>query len=422
MLTQNRHRPELKVVSLRSSSKTECSANAMPDSQKPSVPDGHTSGTSQLRPQRRIMFVIEALTVGGAEHMVVDIANELSRQGDCVHVVCLSLLGELADGLSSDIPLHLLHKKPGIDLSLPLKLRQLAQRHSIEVVNSHLWTANLWTRIALVRSGIPIVVTEHNRDVWKRLHNRLLDRLLSHTMARMIAVSEDTADFYRKEVGVPVKLITVVNNGVDTQRYSAGNGVYLRRQLAGDGDFLVGTVGRLAAAKNHPRLVKAASIMRDAGVPVRVVIAGEGPNRSITEARITELQMTDRVTLLGERDDVPDLLAAFDVFVLSSDREGHPLSALEAQSAGTPVVLTDAGGSSDAISRTEKGCGGCLVEKNASALALCLTELASQPERLAEMSEFARNHAAKYFDKSLMIERYSAIFDAVQRSGIMSIV
>ena len=363
---------------------------------------------------RRIMFVIEALTVGGAERMVIDLANEFSSRGDYVSVVCLSTMGELAESLSADVSLFLLHKKPGVDIGVSRRLRDLVIEHEIEVVNSHLWTANLWTRLALFRSGVPVVITEHNRDVWKRGHNKLIDRALSHVTAKLIAVSEDTADFYRHDVGIRNSLVTIINNGVDTKRYAAGNGESLRSQLAGSNELLIGTVGRLAAQKNHPRLVQAAAILKAQGLPVRVVIAGDGPERASTQASIVEYDVADCVTLLGERSDIPDLLAALDVFVLSSDREGHPLSALEAQSAGTPVVLTRAGGSADAISSSADQCGGLLVDKSPEAIADAIAKLSADRPRLNAMARFASAYAAAHFDKQTMIDRYSDIFDAVR--------
>lgn len=421
MLTEERPEQSQQLVSPQASTKSESRNRS--DVRKAARRQDRGDlphNVSILQTRRRLMFVIEALTVGGAEQMVIDLANEFVKRGDVVHVVCLSALGELSSRLSPDVYLHVLNKKRGIDYKIPGRLRALARKHRVQVVNSHLWTANLWSRLALVRSGIPVVVTEHNRDVWKRLHYRLADRALSYVTARMIAVSQDTANFYAEDVGVNGQLISVVNNGVDTSLYASGDGSALRARLAAPDEFLIGTVGRLATAKNHPRLVEAAAILRDAGVPVRVVIVGEGPERGTTEARIAELNMGDHVTLLGERDDVPDLLAAFDVFVLSSDREGHPLSALEAQSAGTPVVLTDAGGSADAVLCNERGVGGLLVEKSAEALAECLSMLAADPQRLQEMSVFAQANASRHFDKTLMIDRYSAIFDAVQHDGIVS--
>lgn len=366
-----------------------------------------------MGPGRRLVFVIEALTVGGAERMVVDLANEFSLRGDHVSVVCLSTRGELAKSLSDAVNLSVLYKKSGADIRIVKRLRDLVVNEKATVVNSHLWTANLWTRLALFRTGIPVVATEHNRDIWKRGYNKLIDRLLSHVTARLIAVSEDTADFYRHDIGVNKDLVTVVNNGVDTRRYAAGNGDKLRAELANQDELLIGTVGRLADQKNHPRLVHAAAILKARGVPVRVVIAGEGPDRARTEASILEHDVTDCVTLLGERSDIPDLLAALDVFVLSSDREGHPLSALEAQSAGTPVVLTMAGGSADAIADSSGRSGGVLVEKSPEAIAVAIAELANDRSRLCDMSSFAAQYAATYFDKQVMIDGYSEIFDQV---------
>lgn len=363
---------------------------------------------------RRLMFIIEALSVGGAEQMVIDLANEFVLRGDVVHVVCLTTLGELSNRLSSNVVLHVLNKKPGIDPTLPKKLRAVTLDNKIDVVNSHLWTANLWTRLALIKSGVPVVVTEHNRDIWKPFYYRLCDRLMGHATDRLIAVSEDTANFYRHDVGVINKIITVVNNGVDTSAYADGRGVELRKTLAKPDEFLVGTVGRLADAKNHSRLVEAAAILRDQGVPIRVAIAGEGPERATTEATIERLSMGEHVTLLGQRKDIPDLLAAFDVFALSSDREGHPLSALEAQAAGTPVVLTDAGGSADAVSEDDSGYGGMLVERSAEALATALAKLATDPTRMSAMSVFAKAYAKQNYDKTIMINSYSSIFDEVR--------
>ncbi len=359
---------------------------------------------------RRITFVIEALTVGGAERMVVDIANELASRGDHVNVICLTCMGELAASLSGDVGLVTLNKKPGVDLSIVKRLRQTILSQKADVVNSHLWTANLWTRLALVRSSVPVVVTEHNRDVWKQAHNRVIDRMLSKFTARLVAVSRDTANFYKQDVGVPEDLVLVINNGVDTQRYANGEGTAIRAQLAPNEEFLVGTVGRMAAQKNHIRLVETAAILKSWGLVVNVVVAGDGPERERTEKAIVDNNVADCVTLLGERSDVPDLLSALDVFVLSSDREGHPLSALEAQAAGTPVVLTDAGGSADAISGSGDECGGILVEKSPDALARALKDLADDRGRLEKMGHIASAFALEHFDKKTMIDRYSDVF------------
>lgn len=366
---------------------------------------------AQRVPKRCLMFVIEALTVGGAERMVIDIANALASRGEEIHVVCLTAPGELSTGLDASVHFHVLDKRPGIDLSILGKIRRLAISLRVDVVNSHLWTANTWTRLALIKTGISVVITEHNRDIWKKVYHRAIDRVLSHAMSRLVAVSEDTASFYRLDVGVSPSKVCVVNNGVDTLHFAGGNGTSLRGVLAESHEILIGTVGRLAEAKNHKRLVDAAVQLRQRDFPVKVVIAGDGPLKGEISDYIAQQQAEHFVSLLGTRSDIPDLLAALDVFVLSSDREGHPLSALEAQAAGTPVVLTDAGGSADAVSRDGHNCGGMLVDRSSIALAAGIQELLLNPNRLEAMAIFAQRFALDRFDKSDMVDQYSAIFD-----------
>ena len=360
-------------------------------------------------PRRRLVFVIEALTVGGAERMVVAMANAFEADGSEVHVVCLTAPGELAAELVPAVRLHVLGKRPGVDARLVPRLRALLRKIEPDAVNSHLWVANLWTRVSLAGTGLRIVVTEHNRDVWKSALYRGIDRLLVPVTDLMVAVSEDTADFYRRRVGIPARLVHVINNGIDTARYGDGDGAALRALWAPEGQFLIGSVGRLAEAKNYLRLVAAARRLVDAGHAPRVVIVGEGPERERIEAAVREHGLEGVVILAGGRSDIPDALAAFDLFVLSSDREGHPLAALEAQAAGTPVVLTRAGGNADAVARDGARVGGVLADPDAASLADAVGALMSDRERLAEMAGFARRHALEHFDTRHMVDSYASV-------------
>ena len=373
----------------------------------------------------RIAFVIEALTVGGAEQMLVGLANRCAERGWDVHVVCLTRRGELAARLRADVSVHVLDKRPRIDPRLPWRLRRLMRRLRPLAINSHLWVANFWTRASLAGAGIPVIASEHSRDSWKPRHYRLLDRCLVPFTHALVAVSEDTARFYRQEIGVREGLIRVINNGVDTARYASCDGQALRAAWAPDGEFLIGSVGRLVDAKNHGRLLDMMARLVAGGLGhARLVIVGEGPERAALERRIEALGLGARVTLTGQRDDVPDVLDALDVFVLSSDREGHPLTALEAQAAGTPVVLTDVGGSSEAIARADDArggaggegdggatrVGGLLVEPDPRALATAVRRLADHPELRAAMGAFAREHAFARFDHERTVEAYLALF------------
>lgn len=372
-----------------------------------------------------IAFCIEELSVGGAEHMVVVLANEFVKRGWRVHVVCLTAAGELVTRLAAGVQLHVLHKKRGIDLFLPWRLSQCIRAIRPDVINSHLWVANTWTRVSLLGNSIPIVVTEHSRDIWKPMHYRWIDKCLSLRSCRLVAVSADTADFYRNAIAVGDDLVTIVHNGVDTRRYSQGDGRNIRAcwlGKSGNGDncsILIGTVGRLVPAKNHVRLLDAIAILtRDNALEnfdIYLKIVGEGPERGRIQHHIEQLDLSDRVSLTGARHDIPDVLAALDIFVLSSDREGHPLTAMEAQAAGTPVVLTDAGGSGETIARKCDGgasAGGFLVEKDPAAIAAALKTLILDQRLRLSCAEFAREFALSHFDMQQMIDHYEHLFAA----------
>lgn len=368
-----------------------------------------------------IAFCIEELSIGGAEHMLVVMANEFCNRNWQVHMICLTKAGELAGLLAEPVKLHVLNKKPGIDPLLPFRLIRCITDIQPDVINSHLWVANAWTRLSLLLNSTPVVATEHSRDIWKPLHYRVIDRVLSRRSFRLIAVSEDTAEFYRSVIAIKDHRITVIPNGVDTHRFAQGCGVELRQSLLNSSDsdthdssILIGTVGRLVPAKNHLRLLDALAILCAdealADMDLRLWIVGEGSERDSIQQYIEQLKLTGNVTLTGARHDIPDVLSAFDIFVLSSDREGHPLTSLEAQAAGTPVVLTDAGGSGETIACEGEQVGGVLVQRDAKALADAIRQMIVDPELRRSRAEFARKYAPSHFDKRQMIDRYAQIF------------
>ncbi|MFK7861363.1 MAG: glycosyltransferase [Granulosicoccus sp.] len=375
-------------------------------------------------PEPVIAFAIEALTIGGAEQMLIVLANEFALRGWQVHLICLSQAGELATQLEDSVQLHVLHKRRGIDVGLPRRVCRCIDQINPDVINSHLWVANAWIRLSLLARSIPVVVTEHSRDTWKPSGYRWIDKWLSRRTYRLVAVSHDTAVFYEHSIGVDKRLVSVINNGVDTERYAAGSGEILRQQWLNLSrsdvsdrrtPFLVGTVGRLVSAKNHQRLIDAVALLiKDDELAdkhdIRLYIVGEGPERPRLERHIDQLGLNEQIVLAGLRHDIPDVLAAFDVFVLSSDREGHPLTALEAQAAGTPVVLTNAGGSADAIASRNGQVGGVLVTQSKVALADAIGQMVLDPRLCKERAQFARAFALENFDKHQMIDRYEAVF------------
>ncbi|MEM6985738.1 MAG: glycosyltransferase, partial [Pseudomonadota bacterium] len=143
---------------------------------------------------------------------------------------------------------------------------------------------------------------------------------------------------------------------------------------------------------------------------LRKLLVGEGELHDTIQARIDAAELGHRIVMAGSRSDIPDVLAAFDIFVLSSDREGHPLTALEAQAAGTPVVLTNAGGSRDALAVEGELAGGVIVEKSAAALAEAVTAMAQDAAARDTLSRVAQRVALSQFDLDAMVDHYERCF------------
>lgn len=356
---------------------------------------------------RSVLQVIEALTVGGAEQVVVTLAQGFADRKS--QVLCLREKGSLAQDLPPET-VRALGKSRTLDLTMMRNLREAIEKDRPSAIVSHLWTANLWSRIVLGGLGIPLVCVEHSCDTWKPFYYRWLDRMLAGRMSALVAVSEGVADFYRPLVGSSP--IHVIRNGIDVARYQAGNGATLRESLGIAQDALViGTVGRLIKAKNTARFVTACQKILSQCDDCVALVVGDGPERGRLEELIAASGCGDRIHLLGRRQDVADCLTAMDLFVLTSDREGYPLTALEAQVAGCAVVLTDAGGAREALAREGEQAGGVIAAPDTDAVVTAIQSMISNPERRKTMARFGAAYGARQFGRELMVKRYQTLLD-----------
>jgi glycosyltransferase involved in cell wall biosynthesis len=215
--------------------------------------------------------------------------------------------------------------------------------------------------------------------------------------------------------GIAPEDVTFVPNGIDG--VPAGDGERVRRELGvPQGAPLLGAVAVLREQKGLDVLVRAlAEVLRE--VPdARLAVAGEGPERASLEALADELGIGPRIMLLGNRSDVPDLLAGFDVAVSASWFEGSPLAAMEYMDVGLPIVATRVGGMPDLI---DDGVHGRLVEPgDAAGLAAAVVELLRDPERARAMGERARERRRAEFDLNGTVRALEAMYErlAAERS------
>jgi sugar transferase (PEP-CTERM/EpsH1 system associated) len=342
------------------------------------------------------------------EHGVLKLVNGLDPRG-VSSAICSTAPADpaMVRLVGADVRLFQLDRRPGNDPALVWRLYRLFRRERPHIVHTHAWGTLLegWAAARLAR--VPVLVHgEHGtlqlrqRQVWaQRWGWRQADRLLS--------VSSRLAERMAREIGFPQDRITVIRNGVDVARFSPvepGPRLAARRSLGlGDG-VLVGTVGRLVDVKNQEGLLVAIAELRRAGLDVSGAIVGDGPLRGHLEERIAALGLVGSVRLLGHRQDIETVYAAFDVFCLPSKSEGMSNTILEAMASGLPVVATRVGGADELVLHDQTG---LLVPGDSGrALVAALAELVREPARRAAFGREGRRRAVAEFSLDRMLGNY----------------
>jgi sugar transferase (PEP-CTERM/EpsH1 system associated) len=359
-----------------------------------------------------VVHVLHTLAVGGTENGVVNLVNALA--GDARHtVIAVTTSGPLAARLPAGVAVHALGKRPGVDPAAVVRLTRLLRRLRPDIVHSRNWGA--FDAVAAARlAGVPVVIHgEHGREAadpegQDRRRNRLR-RLLSPLIAQWVTVSHDLRRWLVHRVGIPADRVLTIHNGVDTARFAEGDREAAREALGLEpGRPVVGTVGRLDPVKDHVRLVTAFRSVAARRSDARLVICGDGPLREELHRAVDAVRLQGSVRLLGERDDVPRVLAALDVFTLPSIAEGISNTVLEAMASGLPVVATRVGGNPELV---EDGVTGRLVEpRRTEALAEALLGYLNDPVLARLHGKAARQRCVAEFSLERMAARYLALY------------
>jgi glycosyltransferase involved in cell wall biosynthesis len=296
----------------------------------------------------RVVHILSSFGMGGQERVAFDLAVSQQRAGCQVTALSLApgpdgpLAAEFhAAGIEVD---RVARPRPGVDLILILRLARWMRSHRIELVHTHNRMALIYGAPAgkLARAGV--VHTKHGNN--PKAGTRLLAaKLAARCVDAFVAVSPETAVFARQRHEVDERRLLAISNGIELGRFHPDPAARarVRGELGIDADaWVCGTVGRIAAEKNHALLVRAMAPLL--GRKTRLIIAGDGPLFPELSQLVTTLRITEFAHLLGVRRDVPDVLNALDAFVLSSDTEGLPLVVLEAMATGLPVLSTSVGG------------------------------------------------------------------------------
>ncbi|MEQ1516400.1 MAG: glycosyltransferase [Usitatibacteraceae bacterium] len=360
-----------------------------------------------------ILFINHSLGTGGIETMIVDLIRLLPADKFAPEVAVFQSGGSLEEVLlSRDVPIHHLHKKAGVDFELVARLRRLVKDRNISVLHSHNFSAWLYSALA-ARSigGICHVHTEHS-GVEASRRRYFAARWLSRITDHVVAVSRHVQDVMIRDIGISPSCTRLIHNGVNTCRFAPDTAVRAKaRETLGlsDDDFVIGIVARLAPIKNHSLLLRAFALLQvDLPMRKRLLIVGEGAERSRLEALARQLGIDGLTHFLGDQRKTEALFNAMDVYALSSISEGMNLTLLEAMSSGLPVVATAVGGNVEIV---EQEISGFLVPLNEAAeMGHRLHQLAMDRTLREKFGNAGRANTVSRFNEKTMIDQYLTLY------------
>lgn len=362
----------------------------------------------------KVLHIVPMLGPGGAERVAVDIVMGLNRQRFEAAVVSIwGRVGcELENSLDhSDVGVEYLGKGAGFDGRIYRKLHRVLKNYRPDIVHTHLQVLRYALPSLLLLKPPSVLHTVHNlaeREVEPK--GQFIQRYAFKHGVIPIAVSDQVARSLRRLYKIP--FCRVIANGIPTDHFSCPR--VLRKEWRArvgfaDDHVLFVCVARFAAQKNHTLLLKAFQRGPASGPNAHLLLVGEGILQEKLEAQAESLGLARRVHFLGLRTDIPEVLAAADVFVLSSDWEGNPLSIMEAMAAGLPVVTTAVGGIPDLLANGREG---FLVPRgDAQAFSGAMTLLLREPETRRSIGIAGALRARESFDVSRMLHAYEELYE-----------
>jgi len=370
-----------------------------------------------------VAHIIHRLAIGGLENGLANLINNMPE--DCYRhaIICLKNSSNFRERFKRQrIEVVELNKQEGKDFRVYGRLWKVLRRLQPDIVH----TRNLSALEYLIPSTLAIVPGrihgEHGRDVYDldgmNAKYNLLRKITKPFVQQYISVSVDLANWLIHTVGVHPDTVTQIYNGVDLQRFRPRNGY---RSPVGPGGFafsetmVVGTVGRIEAVKDQLTLVR--SFLHLLGTEpngrgcLRLVIIGDGSLRMEAQEVLRDAKADHLAWLPGERDDIPDMMRGFDLFVLPSLREGISNTILEAMASGLPVVATRVGGNPELVVEGETGM--LVPPSDPAAMANAIRTYLNHPELLKAHGQAGRKRVEQEFSMEKMVNGYMEVYDKV---------
>jgi len=362
-----------------------------------------------------VLFLLNALGIGGSERKTVGVVNALHRSGLNVHLAYLDARTPLLKTIDKGVPVVYLGRRGKLSFAAIKTLRAHIRREGISRVVCVSLYPFLYAKAAIGlisprrKPSVILMVNATDNFGRKARMQMLVYRPLLRRAHTVVFGCRAQLKLWLNRYRLDEQKCDVIYNGIDEVKFSPG--------AAGDGpgpselkfdlrdtDFVIGAIGTLWSNKNHIELVTALAHLKDTLPNARLIIAGEGPERERLEVAAKASGLSNRVSLLGELDDVRPILKGMDLFILPSISETFSNAALEAMAMEKVVILSDTGGMPEMVRHGVDGF--CYEQGNIGALVALIEQLAADPDKRRTIGRKAREAVAKRFTFTRMVDDY----------------
>jgi glycosyltransferase involved in cell wall biosynthesis len=363
-----------------------------------------------------IMHMTFDMRIGGTEMVIKNIIDGSNTDLFKMTILCIeSPLGPFSEDLKKDdIEFFELNRKPGFDINLMKKIRNIIADNNIDVIHCHQYTPWVYGVIAAAFSSTKVIFTEHGRfypdsSTWKR---QLINPLLSFFTNQVTAISKATKQALVEFENINETSINVIYNGITPLEVIESEVDELRRALSIDDNHnILGTIARFDPIKNHIMMLKAFALVVEKRPNTTLIIVGDGEERKNIEACIEELNLAKNVILTGYQTKPHNYLALIDIYLLSSFSEGTSMTLLEAMSLGKPCVVTDAGGNPEIVIDRENGF--VTPNDNAQEFAQGITNILESTMSKNQFGKASVSRFNSHFSEMNMNKQYQYLYSQV---------
>lgn len=363
---------------------------------------------------KTILHIIDTTGPGGAETVFIDLATRLPRDKYRALVVIRGKGWVYEELCRRGVEPILLDAKGSFNWRYLLKLVRLIRQEKVDLIQSHLLGASVYSAMAGKLTGTPVVATIHGEvDIGARERLQWLKMGALNMGARqIIAVSGGLRDDILRRTSLRPDKLEIIYNGIDTSAFQRPRSDALRRQFGwSDKEFVIGCLGNIRPAKGYDILLQAVAMLGQDS-PYCFVVAGQPDKSGLYErllAQHAELGLEERVRFLGFLDDAAQYLASLDLFLSTSTTEGLPLSAIQAMAAGLPLLATRVGGYEELV--TDRENGWLVPAGNPQAIAEAIQQLGVDAELRDRLAKNARRHVQATFDSRVMFAHYQTVYE-----------